>query len=91
MGKKVVEGQQLAQCVRVHSFMKGEGKDRTEYVFYTLSLDGAEFDVFGTEYFKAEEGKYYRPVIDVIASGYMDKLGRPRGRMSPIINWVEAV
>ena len=86
MAKAPKEGGQVAQCVKVHTY-KRDGEIRE---IYTLSLEGKEFTLFQSDYFKAELGHYYSPVIDITPKGYLGKDGRPYAQNSPVVNWAEA-
>lgn len=87
MAKAPIEGIQTAQCTRCKEYRRKDGELHERYVFL---LEGKEFTVFDSDYFKAEVGKYYKPVIDVIPTVYTDREGRSRAQNSPIVNWVEA-
>jgi hypothetical protein len=66
--------QQLAQCIQINEYVKKDSdgipvRNRKGNIIkkevYTMVLEGKEFILFQSKYFKAIVGKYYAPDIYV--------------------------
>jgi hypothetical protein len=80
------QDKQLAQCVAIDTYEDKRGETKE---IYTMELDGKEFALFESKYFRAKQGNYYTPVVDIIPTGYLDKNKQPRARNTPVVNWEE--
>jgi hypothetical protein len=80
------QDRQVAQCVSIDTY---EDKRGDEKEIYSMELEGKAFTLFESKYFKAKQGGYYSPVVDIIGIGYLDKNKQPRSRPTPVVNWVE--
>jgi len=56
------EDRQLAECKEIRDFTDSKGEIRQSGVF---DLEGVEFEIPFTKYFKAIKGKFYYPVVHI--------------------------
>ena len=54
------EDRQLAKCIGIEEYTDKKGKARYSY---RMDLEGEEFTIPETKYFKAEVDKFYFPVV----------------------------
>jgi len=54
------EDRQLAECKGVEEYTNSKGEVRQSYV---MELEGDEFSIPESKYFKATVGKFYYPVV----------------------------
>ena len=74
---------QIAVCEKVATMNTSKGPKPV----YTLSLEGKTFEVWGGQYFSANVGEKFRPVVDIVPRAYMGKDNKPRANNQPIVNW----
>jgi intergrase/recombinase len=52
-----IMSQQLAQCIQIIKYEKKEA--------YVMKMEGREFTLFQSKYFRATKGKFYTPLVYV--------------------------
>jgi hypothetical protein len=83
---------QSALCSEEGSYTAGDGRIIETY---KMRLDGnerLEFELVGSKYFKAEKGKWYYPVLDVIPVARISKrTNQPYNKYEVVVRWHERV
>jgi len=84
------QDRQLAQCVELSSYVNKDGKTQETAKLQLDHNESKVFEVLCGKYFKPIEGKYYYPVIDVVAvAKYSEAKKKAYNKNQTVIHWVE--
>ena len=82
-----LDDRQLAECKGVEEYTNTKGEIRQSY---QMELDGSEFSIPESKYFKATKGKFYYPTVFIAERAMISKrTGSPYISRVPAVSWSE--